>query len=41
MIIYEVRNTTKNPIQLPNIPIAEYELVNINGKNSYFAPKTS
>jgi hypothetical protein len=38
---HEVKNTTRKPIQLPTTPIAEYELVNINGKNSYFAPKTS
>jgi hypothetical protein len=38
---YEVKNTTRKPTQLPTTPIAEYELVNINGKNSYFAPNTS
>lgn len=38
---YEVKNTTKNPSQLPTTPTAEYELININGKNSYFAPKMS
>ena len=38
---YEVKKTTKNPIQLPITPIAEYELMNINGKNSNFFPNTS
>ena len=38
---HEVKKTTRKPIQLPTTPIAEYELVNINGKNSYFAPNTS
>lgn len=38
---YEVKYTTRKPIQLPTTPIAEYELVNINGKNSYRCPKTS
>ena len=38
---YEVKYTTENPIQLPTTPIAEYELVNINGRNSYFDPKKS
>lgn len=39
--LHEVKNTTKNPIQLPTTPIAEYELMNMSGKNSYFAPKMS
>ena len=39
--LHDVKNTTKNPTQLPTTPKAEYELVNINGKNSNFAPKTS
>ena len=38
---YEVKYTTENPIQLPTTPIAEYELMNINGRNSYFDPKKS
>lgn len=38
---YEVKYTTENPTQLPTTPIAEYELVNINGRNSYFGPKRS
>ena len=38
---YDVKYTTENPIQLPNTPIAEYELVNIKGRNSYLGPKTS
>ena len=38
---YEVKYTIENPIQLPTTPIAEYELVNISGMNSYFFPKTS
>lgn len=38
---YEVKYTTRNPIQLPTTPTAEYELVNINGKNSYRSPKAS
>jgi hypothetical protein len=37
---YEVKYTTKNPTQLPTAPIAEYELINISGKNSYLFPKT-
>ena len=32
--IYEVKYTTKKPTQLPTTPIAEYELVNISGRNS-------
>lgn len=40
-ISHDVKNTTKNPTQLPTTPIAEYELVNISGKNSYLAPKMS
>ena len=39
--IYEVKNTTKNPTQLPTTPIAEYELVNIKGKNSYLIPNNN
>lgn len=38
---YEVKYTTENPIQLPVTPIAEYELMNINGRNSYFGPNMS
>lgn len=38
---YEVKYTTRNPIQLPTTPTAEYELVNIKGKNSYRSPKAS
>ena len=38
---YDVKYTTENPIQLPTTPIAEYELVNIKGRNSYLGPKTS
>ena len=38
---YELKYTIENPIQLPTTPIAEYELVNISGMNSYFLPKTS
>ena len=30
---YEVKYTTEKPIQLPTTPIAEYELVNIKGRN--------
>ena len=41
LICYEVKYTTRNPSQLPITPIAEYELVNIRGRNSYFFPKTS
>ena len=37
---YEVKYTIENPIQLPTTPIAEYELVNISGMNSYSLPKT-
>lgn len=37
----DVKNTNRNPIQLPTTPIAEYELMNINGKNSYLAPNIS
>lgn len=36
---YEVKKTTKKPTQLATTPTAEYELMNISGKNSYFAPK--
>lgn len=39
--VCDVKNTNRNPIQLPSTPIAEYELMNINGKNSYFAPNTN
>lgn len=38
---YEVKNTTRKPTQLPTTPIAEYELMNISGRNSYLAPNTS
>lgn len=31
---HELKYTTRNPIQLPTTPTAEYELVNINGRNS-------
>jgi hypothetical protein len=34
-----VKYTTKNPNQLPTTPIAQYELVNINGRNSNFCPQ--
>jgi len=37
---HSVKNTTRKPTQLPTTPMAEYELVNINGKNSYFTPNT-
>jgi len=40
-LVYDVKNTTKKPSQLPTTPMAEYELTNISGKNSYFAPNTS
>jgi len=30
----EVKNTTEKPIQLATTPIAEYELMNISGRNS-------
>ena len=33
-IIYDVKYTTMKPTQLPTTPIAEYELVNIKGRNS-------
>ena len=33
-IIYDAKYTTRKPTQLPTTPIAEYELVNINGRNS-------
>jgi hypothetical protein len=39
MKFYELRNTTEKPTQLPTTPMAEYELVNINGRNSYLRPK--
>ncbi len=35
-----MKYTTRNPTQLPTTPMAEYELVNINGMNSYLDPKT-
>jgi hypothetical protein len=38
---YDVKYTTRNPTQLPTTPTAEYELVNISGKNSYFFPNTT
>lgn len=34
-----MKKTTKKPTQLATTPTAEYELMNISGKNSYFAPK--
>ena len=40
-VAHEVKKTTRKPTQLPTTPTAEYELMNINGKNSYLAPKTS
>lgn len=40
-IAYEVKNTIKKLIQLDTTPIAQYELVNISGRNSYFAPNAS
>ena len=40
-VCYGVKYTTRNPNQLPTTPIAEYELVNIKGRNSYFFPNTS
>ena len=30
----EVKNTTEKPIQLATTPIAEYELINMSGRNS-------
>jgi hypothetical protein len=41
MIGYEVKKTTRKLTQLPTTPIAEYELMNISGRNSYLAPNTS
>lgn len=38
---YEVKYTIENPIQLATTPIAEYELVNISGMNSYVLLKRS
>ena len=35
----DVKYTTRKPIQLPTTPTALYELMNINGKNSYLLPK--
>ena len=40
-IIYESMYTTEKPSQLPITPIAEYELVNIKGRNSYLSPNTT
>lgn len=37
----DVKNTTRKPIQLPTTPTAEYELMNINGKNSNLAPNNN
>jgi len=31
---YEVKKTTINPSQLATTPTAEYELINISGRNS-------
>lgn len=31
---YDVKYTSMNPTQLANTPTAEYELMNINGRNS-------
>lgn len=31
---YDVKNTTEKPIQLATTPIAEYELMNMSGRNS-------
>jgi len=39
-LAHDVKNTTKNPIQLPTTPTAEYVLMNIRGRNSYFTPNT-
>jgi hypothetical protein len=39
--IYEVKYTTWNPIQLAITPIAQYELVNMSGRNSYFSLNTT
>jgi hypothetical protein len=39
-VVYESMYTTENPSQLPITPMAEYELVNINGRNSYLSPNT-
>lgn len=37
--VYDVKYTTRKPTQLTVTPIAEYELVNMSGRNSYFEPK--
>jgi hypothetical protein len=37
----ESKKTTKNPIQLATTPTAEYELMNMSGRNSRRAPKMS
>jgi hypothetical protein len=37
---YESKYTTEKPTQLATTPTAEYELVNIRGKNSYLSPNT-
>jgi len=36
---HEPKYTFINPNQLPTTPTAQYELVNISGKNSYLVPK--
>ena len=36
-----MKYTIKKLIQLDTTPIAQYELVNMSGRNSYFAPNTS
>ena len=40
-VTHEVKYTIKKLIQLDTTPIAQYELVNISGRNSYFAPNAS
>jgi hypothetical protein len=39
-VTYESKYTTRKPTQLPTTPMAEYELVNMRGRNSYREPKT-
>jgi hypothetical protein len=38
---HDEKNTTEKPIQLATTPIAEYELMNMSGRNSKRAPKIS
>lgn len=40
-VTYEVKYTIKKLIQLDTTPSAQYELVNMSGRNSYFAPNAS